>query len=82
MRHYGIGPLTATSIVAELGDVSRLAASRKAVIRHGRLIRREVVAHGCSRVPFRERTAAFPKRLNATASVQRDTERVAAGAGR
>jgi Transposase IS116/IS110/IS902 family len=31
MSHYGIGPVTATSIVAELGDVSRLAASRKAV---------------------------------------------------
>ena len=31
MGHYGIGPVTATSIVAELGDVSRLSASRKAV---------------------------------------------------
>jgi transposase len=31
MRHYGIGPVTATSIVAELGDVSRLPGSRKAV---------------------------------------------------
>jgi transposase len=31
MRHYGIGPVTAPSIVAELGDVSRLSASRKAV---------------------------------------------------
>jgi len=31
MRHYGIGPVTATSIVCELGDVSRLSASRKAV---------------------------------------------------
>jgi len=31
MNHYGIGPVTATSIVAELGDVSRLSASRKAV---------------------------------------------------
>jgi transposase len=31
MSHYGIGPVTATSIVAELGDVSRLSASRKAV---------------------------------------------------
>jgi transposase len=31
MRHYGSGPVTATSIVAELGDVSRLSASRKAV---------------------------------------------------
>jgi transposase len=31
MRHYGIGPVTATSIVAELGDVSRLPGSRTAV---------------------------------------------------
>jgi transposase len=31
MSHYGIGPVTATSIVAELGDVSRLPGSRKAV---------------------------------------------------
>jgi MmyB-like transcription regulator ligand binding domain/Transposase IS116/IS110/IS902 family len=31
MGHYGVGPVTATSIVAELGDVSRLSASRKAV---------------------------------------------------
>jgi transposase len=31
LRYYGIGPLTATTIVAELGDVSRLSASRKAV---------------------------------------------------
>ena len=31
MRHYGTGPVTATSIVSELGDVSRLSASRKAV---------------------------------------------------
>jgi transposase len=31
MRFYGIGPLTATTIVSELGDVARLSASRKAV---------------------------------------------------
>src|SRR3954467_14551536 len=31
MRQYGIGPLTAPTILAELGDVSRLSASRKAV---------------------------------------------------
>src|SRR3954467_7457873 len=31
MRQYGIGPLTATTIRAGLGDVSRLSASRKAV---------------------------------------------------
>ena len=31
MRQYGIGPLTAATILAELGDVSRLSASRKAV---------------------------------------------------
>jgi transposase len=31
MRQYGIGPLTATTIVSELGDVTRLSASRKAV---------------------------------------------------
>jgi transposase len=31
MSHYGIGPVTATSIVCELGDVSRLPGSRKAV---------------------------------------------------
>ena len=36
-------------------------------------IRREVVAHACSRVPFRERTAAFPKRLYATAYAQSDS---------
>jgi transposase len=31
MRHFGIGPATALTILAELGDVSRLSASRKAV---------------------------------------------------
>jgi transposase len=31
MRHYGIGELTAPAIVCELGDVTRLSASRKAV---------------------------------------------------
>jgi transposase len=31
MTHYGIGELTATTIVCELGDVTRLSASRKAV---------------------------------------------------
>jgi transposase len=31
MRHYGIGELTAPTIVCELGDVRRLSASRKAV---------------------------------------------------
>jgi transposase len=31
MRHYGIGELTAPTILCELGDVSRLSASRKAV---------------------------------------------------
>jgi transposase len=31
MRHYGIGELTAPTIVCELGDVTRLSASRKAV---------------------------------------------------
>jgi transposase len=31
MSHYGIGPVTATSIVAEVGDVSRPSAARKAV---------------------------------------------------
>jgi transposase len=30
-RHFGIGPLTAPTILVELGDVSRLSASRKAV---------------------------------------------------
>lgn len=31
MRHFGIGELTAPTILAELGDVCRLSASRKAV---------------------------------------------------
>jgi transposase len=31
MRHYGIGELTAPTILCELGDVPRLSASRKAV---------------------------------------------------
>lgn len=31
MRHYGIGAVTAPTILAELGDVSRLSVSRKAV---------------------------------------------------
>jgi transposase len=30
-RHFGVGPLTAPTILVELGDVSRLSASRKAV---------------------------------------------------
>jgi transposase len=30
-RHFGIGPLTAPTILVELGDVNRLSASRKAV---------------------------------------------------
>jgi transposase len=30
-RHFGIGPLTAATILVELGDVTRLSASRKAV---------------------------------------------------
>jgi transposase len=31
MRHFGIGPRTALTILAELGDVSRLSSARKAV---------------------------------------------------
>jgi transposase len=31
IRHFGIGPRTALTILAELGDVSRLSSSRKAV---------------------------------------------------
>jgi len=31
MRHYGIGERTAPTILCELGDVTRLSASRKAV---------------------------------------------------
>jgi transposase len=31
MRHYGIGELTAPTILCELGDVTRLSSSRKAV---------------------------------------------------
>ena len=31
MRHYGIGQLTAPTILCELGDVARLSSSRKAV---------------------------------------------------
>src|SRR6516225_1554122 len=31
MRHYGIGPLTAVTILAELGDPSRFSSSREAV---------------------------------------------------
>src|SRR3712207_6818966 len=31
MRHYGIGELTAPTILSELGDVPRLSAARKAV---------------------------------------------------
>jgi transposase len=30
-QHFGVGPLTAPTILVELGDVSRLSASRKAV---------------------------------------------------
>jgi hypothetical protein len=29
MAHYGIGELTAPAILSELGDVTRLSASRK-----------------------------------------------------
>jgi hypothetical protein len=31
MRQYGVGPVTATTVLCELGDVARLSASRKAV---------------------------------------------------
>jgi transposase len=31
MRQYGVGPVTAGTVLCELGDVSRLSASRKAV---------------------------------------------------
>jgi transposase len=31
MRHYGIGPLTAVTILAELGDAGRFSSSREAV---------------------------------------------------
>jgi transposase len=31
MRHYGIGPLTAVTILAELGDTRRFSSSREAV---------------------------------------------------
>ena len=31
MRQYGVGPVTATTVLCELGDVSRLSDSRKAV---------------------------------------------------
>jgi transposase len=31
MAHYGVGELTAPTILCELGDVTRLSASRKAV---------------------------------------------------
>jgi transposase len=31
MRHYGIGELTAPTILCELGDVARMSASRKVV---------------------------------------------------
>src|SRR4051794_28775529 len=31
MRQYGVGPITATTVLCELGDVTRLSASRKAV---------------------------------------------------
>ena len=31
MGHYGIGELTAVTILAELGDVSRFSSSREAV---------------------------------------------------
>src|SRR3954468_4034490 len=36
MRHYGIGPLTAVTILAELGDARRFSSSREAV-RYSRL---------------------------------------------
>jgi transposase len=31
MRHYGIGPLTSVTILAELGDARRFSSSREAV---------------------------------------------------
>jgi len=31
MRHYGIGPLTSITILAELGDTRRFSSSREAV---------------------------------------------------
>ena len=45
MRQYGIGPPTATTILCELGDVSRLSASRKAVRCSGL----DIGVHRCDR---------------------------------
>ncbi len=35
MRHYGIGPITASAILAEHGDARRFSSSRKAVRNSG-----------------------------------------------
>jgi hypothetical protein len=40
---------------------------------HSHVIRRQVVAHGCSGVPFGECAAALPRRLYATATAQSAT---------
>jgi hypothetical protein len=50
----------------------RVGSENAHLVRHAHVVRREVVAHGSAGVPFRERAAAFPRRLYATASAQSD----------
>src|SRR3954462_657021 len=45
MRQYGVGPVTPTPVLCELGDVGRLSASRKAV----RCAGLDIGVHRCDR---------------------------------
>jgi hypothetical protein len=51
------------------GSVVRVGSGNGHLVRRGRAVRREVVAHACSAMHFCERAASFPQRLYATASV-------------
>jgi hypothetical protein len=55
----------------------RVGSENGDLVRHAHVVHPEVVAHGCAGVPFRERAAAFPRRLYATASRESDSRATA-----
>lgn len=56
------------------GSLVRVGSGNRHPVRRVRVVRPDVAAHAGSRVRFSERAAAFPRRLNAAASAQSDSD--------
>jgi hypothetical protein len=72
-------PLPSEAVAQTLGGPVRpflkVGSENGHLVRHAHVVRRELIAQGCSGVPFRERGLGFPRALYATASSESSSSR-------